>query len=177
MKFSDIKTFMKSGNYEVDIDITRLESNLEAYSENYGLELNPDFQRGHVWTESQQISFIEFFFRGGRTSRVIYFNSPAFGGPHEDQIKDLDDTLLCVDGLQRLTSLLRFVRNEIPLFGHYYKDFEDRPRITQSIKFNINGLKTRREVLQWYLEMNSGGTVHTEDELSRVRNLLVKESN
>ena len=28
--------------------------------EEMGLELNPDFQRGHVWTEQQQIAFLEY---------------------------------------------------------------------------------------------------------------------
>jgi hypothetical protein len=29
--------------------------------------------------------------------------------------------------------------------------------------------------LEWYLQLNSGGTVHTEDELARVRLLLKEE--
>lgn len=30
-------------------------------------------------------------------------------------------------------------------------------------------------VLQWYLDMNTGGTVHSEEEIARVRNLLEQE--
>lgn len=36
----------------------------------------------------------------------------------------------------------------------------------------INSLMTKYKVLQWYIEMNSGGTVHSEHELNRVRDLL-----
>jgi hypothetical protein len=39
----------------------------------------------------------------------------------------------------------------------------------------VNDLKTREEVLQWYLDLNSGGVVHTEEELNRVREMLEKE--
>ena len=33
-------------------------------------------------------------------------------------------------------------------------------------------VKTREEVLSWYLDLNSGGTVHTEEELTKVRGLI-----
>jgi len=40
----------------------------------------------------------------------------------------------------------------------------------------MNDLKTRAEVLQWYIEFNAGGTPHTEAEINRVRELLKKET-
>jgi hypothetical protein len=39
----------------------------------------------------------------------------------------------------------------------------------------VNDLKTKAEVLQWYLDINSGGVVHTETELEKVKRLLTKE--
>ncbi|WP_335506067.1 DUF262 domain-containing protein [Bacillus sp. JJ722] len=173
MRFADIKPFIQAGSYEINIGLSFLERELADYEKDYGLELNPDFQRGHVWTEAQQIAYMEFLLRGGKTARVIYLNSPVFGDRREKG--DLSDTLLCVDGLQRLTACLHFVRNEIPVFGTYYKDYEDRPSITDGLLFNINGLKKRSEVLQWYIEFNSGGTIHTEDEINRVKRLLADE--
>jgi len=41
--------------------------------------------------------------------------------------------------------------------------------------FSMNTLRTKAEVLEWYLQLNSGGVVHTEAELKRVRKLLVRE--
>lgn len=174
MKFSDIEPFIISGDYEVNVSLEHLERTLDNFSLDYGLDLNPDFQRGNVWTEEQQVSYMEFFLRGGTTSRVIYFNSPAFGGSKSNK-GDLDETILCVDGLQRLTSSLRFVRNEIKVFGFYYREYEDRPRLRQGFKFNINSLCKRADVLRWYIEFNSGGTVHSKEEIDRVRLLLEKE--
>ena len=175
MKFSDIKQFTKSGTYEVDIPLNYLERTLKSYTEDWGLEMNPDFQRGNVWTEEQQIAYLEFFFRGGKTARVIYFNCPDFGQRESDS--DMPNMIL-VDGLQRLTAFLRFLRNEIPIFGNYCNDFEDVNYLGRSglmIKFNINDLQYRREVLQWYLDMNTGGTVHSKEEIQKVRQLLEEE--
>ena len=172
MKFSDIKQFIQSGGYELDVSLNHLTRCLAGWEEDYGLELNPDFQRGHVWTEEQQIAYMEFLLRGGVTAKVIYFNSPAFGGKCNG---NLDDTILCVDGLQRLTSCLRFINNEIKVFDHYYNEYEDSPRIKHGLKFNVNCLQNRNEVLEWYIQFNEGGTVHTKEEIDRVKELLAAE--
>ena len=80
-----------------------------------------------------------------------------------------------VDGKQRLETVLRFLRNEIPVFGNnYLKDFDILP-VDVDFVFNINDLKTRKEVLQWYLDLNSGGVIHTKEELDKVKELLKKE--
>lgn len=173
MRFSDIPQITRSGTYEVDIPLLHLQRVISNYKEDFGLQMNPDFQRGNVWTEEQQIKYLEFYFKGGKTARVIYFNCPAFGC--ETEHCDIPNMVL-VDGLQRLTALIRFLNNEIPIFGTYFKDFEDNPRDSLTmIKFNINDLQTKAEVLQWYLDMNTGGTVHSDEEIQRVNELLEKE--
>jgi uncharacterized protein with ParB-like and HNH nuclease domain len=172
MKFSEIEQFISSGSYEIDVSLDFLKRTLQHWEEDYGLELNPDFQRGHVWTEEQQIAYMEFLLRGGVTSRVIYFNSPAFGG---NEKTDLPDTIVCVDGLQRLTACLRFIDNEIKVFGHFISEFEDSPRLRQGLKFNVNCLTKREDILKWYIQFNEGGTVHTKEELVRVKELLKLE--
>jgi uncharacterized protein with ParB-like and HNH nuclease domain len=174
MKFSDIKPFTRDGDYEVNIGLKYLETTLKDYEESYGLELNPDFQRGHVWTEDQQIAFVEFFLKGGKTARVMYFNCPSFSR----SIKENDSPMVCVDGLQRLTALRRFLNNEIKVFGLYLDDFEDKDIMLRKIgnlRFNINNLQTKKEVLQWYLDFNTGGTVHSKEEIERVEKLLEEE--
>ena len=67
---------------------------------------------------------------------------------------------------------MRFINNEIPAFGCYYKDFEDRLPMEIDVLVNINELQTREEVLKWYIEMNEGGTPHTEEEINRVKAML-----
>lgn len=174
MRFSNIKQFIHSGSYEIDVFLGDLESTLGKWEKTYGLELNPDFQRGNVWTEEQQIAYVEFLLSGGITSKVIYFNSPAFGNDRSI-IGNLSDTLLCVDGLQRLTACLRFIKDEIKVFGYFYSEYEDTPRMRQGLKFNVNCLNTKADILRWYLEFNTGGTIHSKEEIERVRLMLKDE--
>ena len=45
-----------------------------------------------------------------------------------------------------------------------------------TLSINIATLKTRKEVLQWYLDFNTGGVIHTDKEINKVKDLLRKES-
>lgn len=164
MKFRDIPKLTSVRGYNINVFLHQLKRIIDEYLES-GLEMNPDFQRGHVWTETQQIRYVEYFLRGGISARTIYFNSPNF------LMGELPFVL--VDGLQRITALLRFLNNEIKAFGLYYREFEGRTDV--SLVFIVNDLKTREEVLQWYIEMNSGGTIHSDAEIERVKMLLEEE--
>jgi hypothetical protein len=170
MKFSDIEQFITSGQWECDYSLPSFVKFIEENELEHGLQMNPDFQRGHVWTEKQQIAYIEFLLKGGKTARVIYLNNNQW-----NRFDSGEEYYVCVDGLQRATAIQRFVRCEIKAFGFYYNEFEGSPRIMQGVKININNLKTKKEVLQWYIEFNSGGTVHTKEEIDRVKSLLEQE--
>lgn len=171
MKFKDIPRFTRPGSYQVNMPLCYFVKWIKENQMKCGLELNPDFQRGHVWTEKQQIAYIEFLLRRGKSGRVIYFNCPNWsaGGRNGE--------FVCVDGLQRTTAIMRFIDNEIPAFGVYCKDFEDELPMEIDVLVNINELQTRKEVLKWYIEMNDGGTPHTEAEINKVRKMLKQECN
>ena len=171
-RFKDIPRFITDGNYGVDYSLKYFVKWIKEEEESGGLQLNPDFQRGHVWTEAQQIAFMEFFLRGGKTGRVVYLNHPSWT---RENLESTYNDFVCVDGLQRITAIKRFIENEIKIFGNYHKEFTDNLDLTQhTIRVNINSLKTREEVLRWYIEMNTGGTPHTSKEIEKVRELLEK---
>ena len=171
-KFRDIPQFTSDGCYQVNYPIVSLVKYIEEEVETMGLQLNPEFQRGHVWTEEQQIAWIEYHLRGGKSGNTIYLKHPFWRSirePRESEYKDY----VCVDGLQRITAAQRFIHNELKVFGSYYKEFEDGMRVLpQTMILNVNDLKTEKEVLQWYVDMNAGGTPHTDEEIERVKKMI-----
>lgn len=172
-KFREIPKFTADGSYKIDCTFEYLLKMLKDFEENDGLILNPNFQRGHVWTEEQQTAWLEFFFRGGKTGRTLYFNKPDWNriipnGRYNE--------FVCVDGLQRITAIRRFLGNEIPIFGSFFNEFTDgMDFMRDTIQVNINNLRTEKEVLQWYIDMNAGGTPHSKEEIARVQELLENE--
>lgn len=169
MKFKDIKPFTSWGNYQVDVPISYLQKTMDEYTQNYGLDMDPDFQREHVWNGTQQIRYVEFLLRGGRTGRDILFNCPNFtvGKPGR---------MVLVDGKQRLEALRCFYANELVVFGGKLSEYTDKPSFMTTLRFFVNDLPTRMDVLQWYVDLNAGGTVHTDEEINRVRVLIDRET-
>lgn len=171
-RFKDIPKMTSFGSYQVDVDWVDLKSWISHLHDKnlFDVDLMPDFQRGHVWTANQQSAYVEYKLRGGVGSNILYFNCNgwmhSFKGP-----------FVIVDGLQRLSAVIDFLDDKVLAFGYLFSQFEDQLHYCsgQSFKMNVNNLKTRREVLQWYLEMNSGGTPHKSEELSKVVSLLEKE--
>jgi len=175
INFNDIPQFTESGQWECSYSFKSLLEFIDEEVSERGLQLNPDFQRGRVWSNEQSSKYIEFVLQGGRTANIIYLNNPSW-----HTVVDIDDNryndFVCVDGLQRLTSIRQFMNNEIKVFDNYYKDFTGTNRMRMlNLRVNVNDLKTREQVLRWYLEMNSGGVVHTKEEIDKVKRLLDEE--
>jgi hypothetical protein len=164
-RFADVPQFTRYPDDHGHTPIRYIRDIVDQNIRDNNLQLCPDFQRGHVWTEAQQVSYVEYVLRGGKSGLDVYFNHPGWKTGEKGEY-------VCVDGLQRITALLRFVDNEIPAFGSLYSEFTDRLSISVGIVWHVNTLKTRKEVLTWYVEMNDGGTPHTDAELDRVRKMI-----
>lgn len=88
----------------------------------------------------------------GPGANLIFFN--CVGWMH-----DFKGPFVLVDGLQRITAALEFLSGKIPAYGHFIGEYNQPLRyIKAEFLFNVNNLKTRNEVLTWYVQLNSGGT-------------------
>lgn len=166
--FQEIPERLKS-YYSVDISFKSLKFVLHTYMRDFALQLNPDFQRGHVWSEEQQISYVEYLLTNPDLdkSMQIIFNCPGW------MSSCWKKEMVCVDGLQRITACLRFLNNEIPAYGTFYRDYSGF--IRTHLKFIIGAFHKKSDVLKWYLELNGLGTPHTKEELDRVKIMLEKQ--
>jgi len=171
LRFDDIPQYSQA-NYHVNSSWKYLENALQDYVKNYGLEIMPDFQRSHVWSEEQQRRYVEYRLRNGMSGRDIYFNCSGF-------MHKLKKDMVLVDGLQRITAVRKFMANELAIFGGHYLDelgghFPVLDSRTDFV-FHINDLPSRRDVLQWYIDLNEGGTIHTSEEIEKVKKMLEEE--
>jgi hypothetical protein len=145
-----------------------------AAVEEYGIDMDPDYQRGHVWTTAQQSAFVGHLLEGGRVQPLIINQGP------DGQMNPAE----LVDGKQRMTACLAWSRDEIPAVisdgrKFYLSDLdEDGQRQCRMGIGMIYGIVmlTRPECLKLYLRLNSCGVAHTEAELARVREMLAKEA-
>ena len=163
-KFAEIKAFTEA-HYGIDVPLDYLLDHIAKWVKEYCLQLDPDFQRAHVWTEEQQVKFIEYFLRGGVSGKDFYLNCPGW-------MHNFKKEMVLVDGKQRLNAITRFLHNEIPAFGSKLQDYTDGFRLSRhTVKLYVANLETRAEVLQWYIDLNSG-VAHTPEEIAKVRRML-----
>lgn len=163
MNFQTLQKFPQI-YYSCSVSWNYLDKILKDYVCNYKLEINPDFQRGHVWTEEQQIAYVEYMLRQPQSGKHIYFNHPGW-------MTSFKGDMVLVDGLQRITAAVRFMNNDLKVYGCYYSEFEGKLDSATEFIFNIAKLPTKKDVIQWYLDFNTGGTPHSKEEIERVKAL------
>lgn len=174
---------MPNAAYTVDWMLSGLEKSLadiKASMEGLGgsFELNPDFQRGHVWTDAQRTAYVEALLRGMTTGRIL-FNCPGWSRAQGPEGDIPENTFYCIDGLQRLTAVRKFMAGEVKVFGGLVaEDLRGSPfdpfRMSYRIQVGIYEFTSRAELLQFYLDLNLGGSVHEPQEIERVRGLLAQ---
>lgn len=160
-----------------DYPFVEVEGALSRYERDYGLNLLPDFQRGHVWNQAQQQHYIENIMRGviPQGTLLIQFNAPHWDDDAYEG--DLPREMQIIDGLQRLTAIRKFLAGEVRPFGLGLEDLEgSKYAINRSmwhVRFAFHTFGNKAELISHYLALNAGGTPHSASEIERVRNLLI----
>lgn len=158
-------------------ELKYIKNTLIDWEDRYKLvELNPDFQRGHVWSEDQQTKFIESMLRNtvGESALTIHFNNPYYKG-HKPKNTDLPKGFQCIDGLQRLTAILNYLDGKIYPFGYDVNFFNSQYEYSSSylhIYIAIYSYEKKKDLLEHYLAINNGGTVHSVEELNKIRSMI-----
>lgn len=161
--------------YHCDIHWTSLDKMFQGWINDYGpMDLTPDFQRGHVWTDEQRIHYLENALRGivSAGGFIIQLNSPNW--ENHAYKGELPRGFQCIDGLQRLTTVIEFMKGNIKPFGLTPQDLELSEFNVKSrfrFLFQIYDFANRADLLQHYLDLNAGGTPHSKEEIERVRAL------
>ena len=166
MKYEDIPKFPHA-NYKVNIPFNQIERWISENEKHFDVQIQPDFQRGYVWSEFQQTSYLEFLLREGRSGKDILWNVTNWMNGNEGK------EMVLVDGQQRLGAVRKFMRNELKVFGFLKNEFEGKfPILQYDLVFHVNNPKTKKEVIEWYLALNTGGSIHTKEDLKPAYDIL-----
>ncbi len=146
------------------------------------IDLDPFFQREGVWRDKKQKYFIDSLIKNWGTPKIFLLQTG-------------EETYDCLDGKQRLTSLFRFMANELPLLGEYTTGFDGKkysqlPRSMQdkfdkyifSVEIITNA--TPDEVVELYKRLQGGVALNFGEKLypipgnlnDFVKNTLVKRN-
>ena len=159
------KSAFNKQKYVVNIPVRRLipgvmlymNENVEPTSKNLFDIGVPEFQRSNdKWSRNMQISFVENVIKG--------YNSKI-------QLYTLNQSVLVdckiLDGLQRTTSLTKFIDGEFNIFNDEVSFNDIKDNILRGLNVNIGleifSFKDQNEAIDFYVEMNENITHSAED--------------
>lgn len=120
----------------------------------------PPFQRPPVWTQAQQIRFLESCWMGLPIGVFIY-NRTRHDGPYDAWL---------LDGQQRVTAVLAYMADEFPVFGYRFSELTiyDIRRWEMSVAFPalMTNLESEEQLREVYDRLAYGGTPHDPKEAS-----------
>lgn len=170
-----VRSNVKTGSYR----IARIERFIRDNDNT--LNLNPEFQRGSAWDDSTQTRFMENVLRGlvPHETNLIRFNDPTLGMINSNYLaadSDLPDETQCIDGLQRFSSMLRYMRGELFPFGLSKEVIEasDYGVKAQNLCFTVGwyDFQYESDLIEFYRDLNWGGVPHSDSELIRINKLI-----
>lgn len=159
-----------------DLTVTTITSSLENFLDMYAegeYDFDPEYQRGLVWTKEQKQAFIKALMIGKAEIQPIFIRNP----------KKREGGLEVLDGKQRLTAILEYVRGEFEVEGFYYKDlnssdiriFNYTPMVYTEIKYYDNkvGLTTMptEQKIELFLQVNGYGQHVSDEHLEKIKNM------
>lgn len=140
----------------------------------FGVDFNPDYQRGAVWDDEDRQKLLDSLFNGRDIGRFVFKELPYTRIEKDRCYYEI------VDGKQRMLTLLAYFENRFPYKGVYYNDLSSKDKdwlMNASIGVaEINQNATRSEVLEVFLALNEGGKPVAKEILDHARELLKGES-
>ncbi len=136
----------------------------------FGVDVEPDYQRGSVWNDEDKVKLLDSIFCGREIGRFVFRAIPYKESLKKDCLYEV------VDGKQRLMTLCKFYENRFPYKGRFYNELSAYDKnwfknaMTSVAELPEN--TTRKEILEVFIALNNTGHPVEETVLRRAMDLL-----
>lgn len=159
-----------------DVQMSTITSDISMFLEYYGrnnYDFNPVYQRDLVWTTEQKEAFIKAILVGNAEVRPTFITAPHSHRTSSQQFEVLD-------GKQRLSAIISFVRNEFSVDGYYFSDlnsadlsrFYRTPFIYTTVKYYSDkgwDMMTIQQKVELLLQINEYGQKVSDEHLEKIK--------
>lgn len=132
-----------------------------------GIDMDPFYQRGYVWTDEDREALITSIFAGADIGKFALVETEKVSGPLYE----------ILDGKQRLRTIIDFYENRFPYKGKYYNDLsiEDRAAFEDLfIPVALIPETDRKTVLRYFLFLNRSGRHMDKEHLDQVEKMYME---
>jgi hypothetical protein len=141
----------------------------------YGIDLEPNYQRGNVWIETQKISLIDSIFKNIDIGKFTIIKREWGDNPNKPKTPFMYEML---DGKQRLTAIYEFYIGKFKYKGMYFYEMNigDRNHFRYyPVSYAETQPLTNEQKYRYFLKLNTTGTPMNKEHLRKVRELWLKE--
>lgn len=135
---------------------------------NFGINMNPDYQRDYVWTIEDKVFLIDSIFNNieiGKIALIHYSTSTWMESDYGYEI---------LDGKQRLNALVEFYEDRFHYKGKYYSDLSNNDkRVFKDHPVAIGKIDEtdKKSILKYFLMLNRAGRVMDQKHLNKVEQM------
>lgn len=143
--------------------------------EEYGIDLDAEYQRGNVWTLKQKRDLIDSIFKNIDIGKFTVIERP-WGDDHNKPITPL--LYEALDGKQRITTIRDFFLNRFQYNGKYFCELYpgDKSHFRHySISYAETKPMTKEQKYRYFLKLNTTGTPQDPSHIKKVWQMWMKE--
>lgn len=135
----------------------------------FGVDFNPDYQRGYVWTQEDKELLLDSVFKNIDIGKFVFIRLS------DAEWMERNFGYEILDGKQRLSTLIEFYENKLTYKGKYFNDLSGMDRavfknhMVSVAEVNETDKKT---VLKYFLMLNRTGKAMNEAHLKAVEDML-----
>ena len=135
-----------------------------------GLDYEPEYQRGHVWTMEQRYALIESIFNNIDIGKFTFIHR-GYANLEEPYYEVLD-------GKQRLTTIIMFYEDRFEYRGRVYSRMHGRDQSHfenyQALVAETDGATmTREQKLRYFLKLNTAGAPQDPKHVAKIKDLWI----
>lgn len=135
----------------------------------FGVNFEPDYQRGYVWTQEDKELLLDSIFNNIDIGKFVFIKL-------SDSLYEKGNcTYEILDGKQRLSTLIEFYENKLTYKGKYFNDLSGKDKgvfRSHDISFAEVAESDRKTVLKYFLMLNRTGKVMDKEHLKAVEDIL-----
>lgn len=148
---------------------------MNYYFSKYGIDLEPEYQRGNVWDLEQKRALIDSVFRNIDIGKLAIIKRPWGPDGNKPATPKLYEML---DGKQRLTALIEYYTGQFTYRGKYFHElcWGDKGHFKYyTVSIAETDPLTKEQKYRYFLKLNTTGTPVDAEHMAKVAGLLQKE--
>lgn len=169
-EIKNLPSFIKNKDIKFSYSQRTIDSLLGMMFQSYsGIDMNPDYQRGLVWSIHQEIALIDSIFKNVDIGKFTFIKRP---------FRENEPGYEVLDGKQRLNTLSRFATGKLkynnrtyfelaPIDQYHFKNY--------SISYAETDSLTPEQKYRYFLNLNTTGVPISKDHIYRIKKLLEEE--